>query len=128
MLETNSFAEIKHYLMLNALLDRLKKNGIFEIEADHLRHTCRPHPIHGPDGETYVPDMVACRDGQRYFFEVKTDEELFSSDTEDQLRAISEYAAAVGGEFYLVVPRGTTAKAEFLLEWLDLPEVKILYC
>ncbi len=128
MSSSDSISEIKHHLLLNVLADRLKKSGFFEIEADHLEHASRPLPVIDRDGRSHMPDLVASREGKRYFFEVKTDEALFSDETEEQLRAIDEYAGAVGGEFCLVVPVESAAKAEFLLEWLGLRNVTVLYC
>ena len=114
----------KHYLMISALVENLRRNGCTEIEADHLLNTTRPQNL--PEGDL-IPDVVANKDGRKFYFEVKTEEDLFCAETEEQIRAFSQYALDTGGEFYLLVPSRCITRVKYLLDILELPEVRVLY-
>ncbi len=123
---TTNNSEIKHYLMISALIDKLRKGGYTEIEADHIMNTVRPGEILGEDG-ALVPDVVASKDGRKVYFEVKTEEDLFSPRTEEQIRTFLRYAEETGGEFWLLVPARSCVRVKYLLESLQLPETNVLY-
>ena len=122
---TTPAGEATHYLMISALIEKLRRGG-YEVEADHVMHTARPPEIMGNDGP-FVPDVVAGKNGRKFYFEVKTEEDLFSAETEEQIRTFYRYAEATGGEFCLLVAERCAAKVKYLLETLDLPEISVLY-
>ena len=117
--------EAKHYLMISALIENLRKGG-FEIEADHVMSAPRPREIMG-EGGNHVPDVVACKDGRKVYFEVKTEEDLFSAETEEKIRTFHQHAEDTGSEFCLLVPARCAVKVKYLLETLALPELAVLY-
>lgn len=116
----------KHYLMISTLVEKLRKGGFTDIEADHLMSAPRPGEIWG-EGDNFVPDVVAGKDGRKIYFEVKTERDLFSARTEDQIRAFHRHAEETGGEFCLLVPARCATKVKYLLEVLELPEITVLY-
>ncbi len=126
MQSSSTSTEIKHYLMISALVDRLRKGGYTEIEADHVVNGVRPGEIIGEDG-ALTPDVVASKDGRKVYFEVKTEEDLFSPRTEEQIRTFLRYAEETGGEFCLLVPARCCVRVKYLLESLQLPETTVLY-
>lgn len=117
--------EARHYLMISALIENLRKGG-YEIEADHVMHAARPREVVGESG-SYIPDVVAGKDGRKFYFEVKTEEDLFSAETEEQIRTFYRHAEATGGEFCLLVPERCAVKVKYLLEILELPEISVFY-
>ncbi len=117
--------EAKHYLMISALIENLRKGG-YEIEADHVIHTVRPEEIVGENGG-YIPDVVAGKDGRKVYFEVKTEADLFSAQTEEQVRTFHRHAEETGAEFCLVVPARCITKVKYLLELLKLQDITVLY-
>jgi Holliday junction resolvase len=126
MQSTTKPTEIKHYLMISALIDQLRKGGYTEIEADHIMNAVRPGEILGEDG-ALTPDVVASKNGRKVYFEVKTEEDLFSPRTEEQIRTFLRYAEETGGEFCLLVPARCCFRVKYLLDSLHLPETTVLY-
>ncbi|MBE0595713.1 MAG: hypothetical protein IH614_00425 [Desulfuromonadales bacterium] len=119
--------EIRHYLMVNVLVDSLRRAGYDEIEADHLVSAPRPQDVLGEHGLSLVPDVVACKDGKKIIFEVKTEEALFAPETEEQLRTFARHAEETGCEFCLLVPERCGPKVKYLLASLGMPELSVLY-
>jgi hypothetical protein len=127
MTERTPIREMEHYLLVNILAEKLRKGGFSEIEADHLQSSSPPHAVLDEDGCAFTPDLVACKDGKKWIFEVETDDSLLSEKTEQEIRAFYHYAKEVGGEFCILVPEKCTNKADYLLDWMKLPDVGILY-
>lgn len=119
--------QIRHYLMINVLVDSLRRAGYDEIEADHLVSAPRPQDVLGEHGLSLTPDVVASKDGKKIYFEVKTEEALFAPETEEQLRTFTRHAEETGSEFFLLVPERCGPQVKYLLDSVGLPELPVLY-
>ncbi|MFA5514859.1 MAG: hypothetical protein WDA20_01100 [Desulfuromonadales bacterium] len=122
---SDAAVEAKQYLMISALIDNLRKGG-YDIEADHVMHAARPEEIVGENG-SFIPDVVAGKDGRKFYFEVKTEEDLFSAETEERIHTFYRHAVETGSDFCLLVPARCAVKVKYLLELLKLPEITVLY-
>lgn len=121
-----SSARTKHYLMISALVETLRRGGFTEIEADHLISASRPPEIQGEDGRL-IPDVVASKEGRKLYFEVKVEEDLFSARTEEQIRTFQRHAQDTGAEFCLLVSARCATRVKYLLESMGLPDIQVLY-
>jgi hypothetical protein len=126
MADRTVMKEMEHYMLVTILAESLRKGGFSEIEADHITTSSPPHPIYG-EGGSHIPDLVASKNGKKYIFEVETDDSLLENDTEEEIVTFYQYAKEIGGEFCIFVPERSTAKADYLLNWLKLEDVPILY-
>ncbi len=120
-------AQMKHNLMVDILARHLVRNGFLDVEAGHLKSYCPPEGISGSNGSRFIPDVVACKNGQKYIFEVETEDSLHSETTEEELRAFCDHSRKKDCRFLVLVPQKGALKAEGLLDGLKMEDVPILY-
>ena len=114
----------RHYHMLTSLVKRLIHEGYTHIESE-LSGFENPLEMPGRNGNSYISDVVAWKDGICHVFEVETAETLDIDYTREQFTAFHDYAKKSRGSFCILVPRKNEGQAREVLERLNMPEVDV---
>lgn len=98
----------------------LSKNKYSDVKADVPGYTSPSKITWESTGKGHIPDISAISNSSIFIFEVETDDSIDDEHTKDQWKLFSAHAKNIKGEFWVVVPKSSTLKAEKRLDSLKL--------
>jgi len=100
----------EHEGLVNMMVRHFVGQGLRNIKAD-VQGMTTPDLIYGTK-KNHVPDLTADRNGVRIILEAETESSIFDTHTASQWTLFSDVALRFGGEFHVVVPKGSRTDAE----------------
>ncbi|MBM4286799.1 MAG: hypothetical protein FJ135_01395 [Deltaproteobacteria bacterium] len=95
----------EHDALINMMVRHFSGQGFRNIKAD-IPDMPTPDLIYGTK-KNHVPDLTADKNGIRIILEAETENSIFDVHTASQWSLFSDASLRSGGEFHVVVPKGS---------------------
>lgn len=99
----------QHTDLISMMVSHFRTQGYRNIRAD-ISDMTRPDVIYGTK-QNHVPDLTAQKNGITVILEAETSGSIYNSHTASQWTLFADTANNNGGEFHIVVPKGSRADA-----------------
>jgi hypothetical protein len=100
----------EHRDLISMMANHFKNEGFRNIRAD-IPGFPDPEVIHGTK-KNHLPDLTANNNGPEIILEAETSGSIFDDHTVSQWILFADAAQKAGGEFHVVVPKGSRSTAE----------------
>jgi hypothetical protein len=100
----------EHRALITMMANHFKNEGFRNIRAD-IPSFPDPAVIHGTK-KNHLPDLTANNNGTDIILEAETSGSIFDDHTVSQWTLFADAAQRYGGEFHVVVPKGSRSAAE----------------
>lgn len=100
----------EHRDLISMMANHFKNQGFRNIQAD-ISGFPDPEVIHGTK-KNHLPDLTANNNGTEIILEAETSSSIFNDHTVSQWTLFADAAQKAGGEFHVVVPKGSRSTAE----------------
>ena len=100
----------EHRDLISMMANHFKNQGFRNIRAD-IPGFPDPEVIHGTK-KNHLPDLKANNNGTEIILEAETSGSIFNDHTVSQWTLFADAAQKAGGEFHVVVPKGSRSTAE----------------
>lgn len=109
-MQRNPIESQEHHNLIIMMLNYFSGQGCRNIKSD-APGQLRPDTIIGTK-ENHIPDLTAEKDGTQIILEAETSNSIFDAHTASQWTLFSSAAANSGGQFHVVVPKGSRDSAQ----------------
>ena len=104
-MQRNSSESKQHLDLIKMMINHFRNEAYQNIKAD-VDGMESPDIIHGTK-ENHVPDLTARKNGIIVILEAETSNSIYHSHTASQWALFADAAENNGGEFHVVVPKGS---------------------
>lgn len=109
-MQRNPSESREHADLIRMMVNYFTSQGYRNIRAD-LSGMTSPMEIRGTI-KNHVPDLTAENNGGTIILEAETSDSIYDGHTASQWSLFADAASKSGGEFHVVVPRGSRTAAE----------------
>lgn len=109
-MQRNSSESKQHIDLINMMVNHFNSQGYRNIKAD-ISGMTSPDVIYGTK-QNHVPDLTAEKNGVKVILEAETSGSIYDSHTASQWSLFADTTNNSGGEFHVVVPKGSRNDAE----------------
>lgn len=100
----------EHQNLISMMVRHFENEGYREIKADIPGRT-KPAIIYGTE-RNHIPDLTAKKNGTFVILEAETSSTIFDDHTISQWSLFADAVRNAGGEFHVVVPKGSRSATE----------------
>lgn len=109
-MQRNPSESQEHRDLISMMASHFRGQGYQNIKADVAGMT-RPDIIYGTK-KNHIPDLTAQKNGVNVILEAETSGSIDDAHTASQWSLFADAAKSDGGEFHVVVPKGSRTNAE----------------
>lgn len=121
-MQRNQSETKQHVELIRMMVNHFMNQGYNNIKAD-VTGMNSPDIIYGTK-KNHIPDLTAQKNGLPVILEAETSDSIYDSHTASQWTLFADAAKKNGGEFHVVVPRGSrndvAQRAEGLSIYIDM--------
>lgn len=109
-MQRNSTESKQHTDLIRMMVSHFNSEGYQNIKAD-MAGMKSPDVINGTK-QNHVPDLTAQKNGITIILEAETSDSIHHNHTTSQWSLFADAAKKDGGEFHVVVPKGSRSEAK----------------